>query len=89
MDKNYGMEEEAPKPDAPEGEEGGDENTFLAPKSSFGGDCKVGDTYTVKVVASMDDEIELSPVKEDKKPEPESDQSMESELSSMAASAPS
>ena len=50
---------------APE-KEGGDEDsgesTALLPKSMFGGDCKVGDTYTVKVVHVWDNELEVEPV---------------------------
>jgi len=37
--------------------------TSLLPKSLFGGDCKVGDTYTVKVVGVLEDELEVEPVK--------------------------
>lgn len=44
--------------------------TALLPKSLFGGDCKVGDEYTVKVVGVLEDELEVAPVKkEEQKPE--------------------
>lgn len=40
-------------------------DTFLAPKSAFGGDCKVGDKYTVAVAGVLEDELELKYVKDD------------------------
>lgn len=41
--------------------------TFLAPSSAFGGDCKPGDKYTVEVVSKHGDELELKHLpKEDK-----------------------
>ena len=49
--------------EAPDNEKDGG-NTALIPKTLFGGDCKVGDTYTVKVVGVLEDELEVEPVKE-------------------------
>ncbi len=42
------------------------DDTALLPKSMFGGDCKVGDVYKVKVVAIHEDELEVEPAGEDK-----------------------
>ena len=52
----------------PEREDEGGE-TALLPKSLFGGDCKVGDEYKVKVVGVLEDELEVEPVKESKETE--------------------
>ena len=46
-----------------------DNETALLPKSLFGGDCKVGDEYKVKVVGILEDEIEVEPIKETKESE--------------------
>jgi len=43
--------------------------TALLPKSLFGGDCKVGDEYKVKVVGVLEDELEVEPIKEAKESE--------------------
>lgn len=51
---------------------GDEQETALLPSSLFGGDCKVGDTYTVKVVAKYDDELEVEPVSEKSKGKSES-----------------
>ncbi len=81
-------------PDAAPAEAGQDQSqdddskSFLAPKDAFGGDCKVGDTYTVKVTGIYGDELELAPA-DDKSateaaPDKSSDADMEAQLSSMS-----
>lgn len=57
--------------DAPSGDENEQESALL-PKSLFGGDCKVGDVYKVKVVAIHDDELEVEPAGEEKTDKQES-----------------
>lgn len=44
----------------------------LLPKSMFGGDCKVGDVYKVKVIAIHGDELEVEPAGEEKSDKNES-----------------
>lgn len=69
----------APK-DAPDDSEGegsspnpdNESETSLLPKSMFGGDCKVGDVYKVKVVAIHGDELEVEPAGEEKTDKQES-----------------
>lgn len=58
------------KDDAAEETQG---NTTLVPGDFFGGNCKVGDTYTVKVTAVYDDEKEIEYVKDDKEESSEMD----------------
>ena len=50
----------------------------LLPKSMFGGDCKVGDVYKVKVIAIHGDELEVEKAGEEKadKNEPSEDEEM-------------
>lgn len=63
-------------PESPEPKMEGEETgaiTTLIPKSMFG-DAKVGDIVRVKIVASMEGELEVEPVSgEEKKEEPEVD----------------
>lgn len=55
---------EKPSEDTPEDSETKDEGeTVLVSKSALGSDCKVGETYSMKVVGIYDDEVELSKVK--------------------------
>ncbi len=61
MTGDYGVSEESEAMESPESE-ASEENTFLAPKDAFGGDCKEGSTYTVKVVGVYEDEVELAKV---------------------------
>ena len=68
----------APK-DAPDDSEGegspnpdNESETSLLPKSMFGGECKVGDVYKVKVVAIHGDELEVEPAGEEKTDKQES-----------------
>lgn len=65
------MDEKSEPSEAAESESS-DENTFLAPKDAFGGECKEGDTYTVKVVGVYGDELELAKVEKAEEPKPES-----------------
>lgn len=63
-------------PDGPEDKaaskpEDSEEKNFLIPKSAFGGECKPGDIYKIKVVSVLDDELEVEPAGEDKKEEKE------------------
>lgn len=50
---------------APEKSDDSEAETSLLPKSLFGGDCKVGDTYKVRVVAIHGDELEVEPAGEE------------------------
>lgn len=61
----YGTESDQPESKEPDTEESGEE-TALVSKSMLGGNCKVGDTYKVKVANIYDDEAEIELVKEDK-----------------------
>ena len=63
-----------PKDSEPDQEDEGTEGaTFLAPKSSFGHDCKPGDVYRVEVLHSYEDELELRHLKSDGAKEPPTD----------------
>lgn len=54
--------------------EGGDEReTALLPASLFGSECKVGETYRVKVVGKYDDEVEVEHVRDKKEDKPKRD----------------
>lgn len=67
--------DEYPESEEPkmEGEDDG-AITTLIPKSMFG-DAKVGDVVRVKIVASLEDELEVEPVSgEEKKEKPERDE---------------
>lgn len=59
------------KDDAAENAEEG--STALVPRSFCGPDCKVGDTYTVKIVSLYEDEAELELVNEKNKDQSEMD----------------
>lgn len=65
------MADEMTEGQSPE-QEGDGKETALLPSSLFGGDCKVGDTYTIKVVGKFDDQLEIEHVS-DKKEESEDD----------------
>lgn len=59
---------------APDSQEAGDDKeSALVPSSLFGGDCSVGDVYSVKVVGKYDDQlaVEHVPDKEEEKSEDE------------------
>ncbi len=58
-------EEQAPE------QEGDGKETALLPSSMFGGDCRVGDVYSIKVVGVYDDEIEVEHVPKKKEKEAE------------------
>lgn len=60
-----------PEDQTTQGHGGDEKETALLPASLFGSDCKVGDTYTVKVVGKYDDELEVEHVadKEEEKSE--------------------
>lgn len=79
MTGDYGVEE--PARESTE-EIPSDDNSFLAPKDAFGGECKEGDTYTVKVVGVYGEELELAKVEKEKEPETES--TPESRMEEMA-----
>lgn len=55
----------------------------LVPKSLFG-DCKVGNTYKVKVVGIYDDEVEIEHVSEKKESKDYAMADAESEMDDMA-----
>ena len=57
------------KPEMPEDESDDGQESAMVPKSLFGGDCKVGDTYTVKVVGKYDDELAIEHVPDSKEEE--------------------
>jgi len=50
-----------------QGQTSDDAETALLPKSLFGGECKVGDVYKVKVVAVHEDELEVEPAESKEK----------------------
>lgn len=77
MTGDYGVAEEPARESSEETP--ADDNSFLAPKDAFGGECKEGDTYTVKVVGVYGDEIELAKVEKEKEPETESTPEMRME----------
>ena len=55
---------EKPVESTEDGETSKDEGeTVLVAKSALGGECKVGETYSMKVVGIYDDEVELAKVK--------------------------
>lgn len=58
------MTDTAKNPIDAQGESGADSEreTSLVPASLFGGNCSVGDTYTVKVVGKYDDDLEVEHV---------------------------
>lgn len=65
-------DENMPEGEAPE--EGADEKeTTLVPKSLFGGDCQIGDTYTVKIVGKYEDELEVEHVPDKQEEQSEGD----------------
>ena len=84
MQGDYGVSEESGAAAAPEAES--DENSFLAPKDAFGGECKEGDTYTVKVVGVYEDELELAKVDKESKPA-DMDSTPDSRMDEMAGGA--
>lgn len=51
-----------PEDQAAESRGGDEKETALLPASLFSSDCKVGDTYRVKVVGKYDDELEVEHV---------------------------
>ena len=56
-----------PEAEPVESEEPGEDNgeeTALLSKSLLGGECKVGDKYTVEVVGVLEDEVEVKAAKE-------------------------
>ena len=78
---------EMPEGEAPE--QGADEKeTTLVPKSMFGGDCEVGDTYTVKVVGKFEDELEIEhvPDKDKDKSKPDTMEGAMGKMDMMAES---
>lgn len=48
-----------PEDQTAQGHGGDEKETALLPASLFGSDCKVGDTYRVKVVGKYDSELEV------------------------------
>lgn len=70
MNADTDMPEGAPA----EAEEGSDEReSTLVPASLFGGDCKIGDTYTVKVVGKYEDELAIEHVPDAREEKPAAD----------------
>ena len=71
--------------DMPEGEGEDSENeSALVPKSLFGGECEVGETYTVKVVGKYEDEVAIEHVPDSKEENSEpSDDTMEGAMGKM------
>lgn len=59
-----GGDEKSPKNSETNSES--ESESSLLPKSMFGGDCKVGDVYKVKVIAIHGDELEVEPAGEEK-----------------------
>ena len=64
MDEEYGSAPNTAGDQAPDSPEDEGQETALIPKSLFGENCKVGDTYTVKVTDVLEDELAIEPVKE-------------------------
>lgn len=86
--KEDNMPEPGPSEDVPESidEEEADNPTALLPVSSLGGNVKVGDSVTVRVVKVYDDEAEVeitSGNTKPAKPGPTSEMSANEELDSM------
>jgi hypothetical protein len=81
----YGTESKQPEAEEPEMEESGEE-TALVPKSMLGGNCKVGDTYKVKVAGIYDNEAELELVKEKEESKDDSEPDVEARMMAMGGS---
>ncbi len=80
------MADEMTQEQAPE-QDGDGAETALLPSSMFGSDCKVGDTYTIKVVGKFDDQLEIEHVPE-KKEEAEEGSMAQADKSMEAMSQP-
>lgn len=61
-----------------------DEKSFLVPRGAFGEDCKPGDIYKVKVLAVLDEELEVEPAGRDKDDKKEEKKDREKEPDDMA-----
>ena len=78
---------ESPAPESPESERNNEAETTLLPKSMFA-NAKVGDVIKVKVVAALDDELEVEHAGEEKKEASEKKDGLDDEMESFMASHP-
>lgn len=75
--------EKPPEEPAEDGEAKDEGETVLVAKSALGGECKVGDTYSMKVVGIYDDEVELAKSESGAK-ESEKEDNSDSDIEAMA-----
>lgn len=79
----HDMPEKPPEEPTEDSESKDEGETVLVAKSALGGDCKVGETYPMKVVGIYDDEVELARVKSGEK-ESEKESDSDSDIEAMA-----